>query len=83
MEMLADEPEVPQPAPVPASPAAPDNAAATAEREEKARVAQTDRSAVGRKSTIVAGMKIASEAQAGRGLLSQAKRSAARESMGL
>jgi hypothetical protein len=76
-----DEPTAPTPAPVPVSPSAPDNLAAEKARQDAENQAIADQKAAGRKSTIVAGMKIAADEQMGRGLLAQKKRAAADDLM--
>lgn len=86
---------LPAPAPVAVSPVAPpspqaaaadqsaaDKAAtanAQAQRDQAAASVTADAMAGGRSSNIVAGMRIASEQQASRGLMSQRKRAAATE----
>jgi hypothetical protein len=64
-------------------PPPPDNSAAEEQaRLDAERTAIAESKAAGRRSTLVAGGLIAEDEQAGRGLLSQKKRSAARD-MGL
>ena len=70
----------PTPAPLPASPV--DSAEAEQKRQDAERAAIAERVVAGRRSTIVAGQQIAMEEQAGTGLLSQARRRAARELVG-
>lgn len=71
--------ERPQPAPVPVSPAAPDNTAAEAARVKAETDAIAERASAGRRSTIVAGMQIAEDQQRDVGMLSQKKRQAAKD----
>ncbi|MEK9725282.1 MAG: hypothetical protein VW405_17625 [Rhodospirillaceae bacterium] len=68
---------------MPASPQAEDNSKADAERAAAADAAVAERANAGRKSTIVAGMKIAAEDQAERGLLAQQKRQRVSDELGL
>lgn len=69
--------EEPQPAAVPISPLASEEAQRQRQAAEEAALAES-RSA-GRRQTVVAGMKIAEDEQAGKGLLSAKKRAAARD----
>lgn len=80
--LFGGEDDAPAPAPVPVSPQADDNAAAQEERNRAAQAALADQAARGRRSTIVAGMKIAADDQLAKGEKSMAKRSAVRETMG-
>lgn len=75
-------PASPSPAAAQAASSAADAAAAKTaqvERDKASTAAVADAKAGGRSSNIVAGMRIASEAQSERGLLSVKKRAAARE----
>lgn len=70
-------PKAPAPQPMPTPPSQDDEAVRRRAEAERAAIAEAK--AGGRRSTIVAGMQIAAEEQAGRGLLAKQKRSAARE----
>lgn len=72
----------PTPAPLPQSPTAADNTEAEAQRLAAERAAVAESKAAGRRSTIVAGMKIADEEQQERGALYASKRRAAKELVG-
>ena len=65
----------PSPQPLPPDPAIAEEA--RRKREEAAALAVSDQRAAGRSSTMVAGMNIAAEEQAGRGLLAKARRTSA------
>ena len=67
----------PQPAPLPVSPSA--DAGAEQARAKAAQDAEIESASNGRRSTMVAGMKIAQDEQAGTGLLAQKKRAAAKD----
>lgn len=73
-------PKAPAPQPMPVMP--------RDDEEQRRRVAEAERAAIaeakagGRRSTIVAGMKIAQEEQYGRGLMMQSRRSEAARSLG-
>lgn len=82
MSFLFGKKDNPQPAPVPASPQAPDNTEAEAQRKAAADAAVAERASAGRQQTIVAGMKIAADDQEKTGLLSAARRRASRELVG-
>ena len=75
MSGLFGSPSAPTPAPVPVAPSAADNAAAQAVRDNAARAAQAEMLQNGRRSTIVAGAKIADQTQQDRALLAKKKQS--------
>lgn len=75
-------PKMPTPQPLPQSPTAPDNTEAERQRAAAEQAAIAESKAAGRRSTIVAGMKIAADEQEERGQLALKRRSAAARELG-
>lgn len=82
MSFLKPKMPAPQPQALPQSPTAPDNTEAQRQREEAERAAIAESKAAGRRSTIVAGMKIAADEQEERGQLALKRRSTAARELG-